>query len=324
MSQIRKDIITGQWVIFASNRHKKPYAFRHMHTVLDEMESDCPFCPGNEDETPKAKYCGKDGKNWDVRVFDNMYPAINMEKYEADNDNFYVSKSGRGVHEIVVDTPNHHMQTSDLNTDEFLNVLEVMQERFIKAKAETGVEYVQIFKNNGPMAGASISHSHWQIMGVPFVPEEQEKYTASFKEYKAKHGTCLMCDIIGHEKEKKLRIVSENEEFIAFTPYASRVSFEIWVVPKKHVSSFAELEKRDLMAFAGFFIKILKKTNKLREGVCYNIGFEDEPCHSEKNLNHWYVKIMPRISAMAGFEYSTFGYINPVLPEDAAKKLRNL
>lgn len=324
MSQIRKDILTGQWVIFAANRHKKPYAFKHMHTVLDNMESDCPFCPGNETETPKTKFCTKKDGKWCIRVFDNMYPAIDIDKYEKDEDSFYISKSGRGVHELIVDTPDHKIQTSQLSTDEFADVVKVMKERLINARDTEGVEYVQIFKNNGPMAGASISHSHWQVMGIPFVPEEQEKYSESFSKYKRENNHCLMCDIIKHEREKKIRIVDETEKFIALSPYASRVSFEIWVVPKKHMSSLAELKEEDMLDFAEIFLKMLNKVDKLRAGVCYNIGFEDETSKSEKGVHHWYVKIMPRISAMAGFEYSTYGYINPVLPEAATKRLREL
>lgn len=176
MSQLRKDVVSGDWVIFASNRRKKPYQFKKRSITPSDVNSDgCPFCPGHEEETPDKIYQnGEDGK-WDIRVFRNLYPAVDTDSYEKNCEDFYTSEAGLGIHEVLVDTPNHLDAPEDFSVEHIWEVLKVLKLRFNAISSEEFIKYVQIFKNNGPEAGASIAHSHWQIMGVSVVPIEQEK-----------------------------------------------------------------------------------------------------------------------------------------------------
>ena len=175
MSEMRKDIFSDEWVVFASNRKDKPYNYKHNKNKIEEnCNKICPFCPGNESMTTPTLYELKNEKGWEIRVFENMYPAVSLTDCENKNDGFYESLGGKGIHEIVVDTPEHKMDTSDENDEHFVKLFKVLGKRLELMMKNKNVEYVQIFKNNGPFAGASITHSHWQIMSIPVLAHEQE------------------------------------------------------------------------------------------------------------------------------------------------------
>ena len=324
MSQLRRDILTGEWVIFASNRRRKPYHFAMKTTPKKEIgNKDCPFCPGNEDKTPDQIYQnGADGK-WNLRVFRNLYPAVDTDSFEKCNEDFYYSEAGIGIHEVLVDTPDHNGDPSQFSEEHMYNILKVLQHRFRVIEDEEFIKYVQIFKNNGPEAGASIDHSHWQIMGVSVVPLEQEKTLRNIMEYRNEKGGCVVCDMVNYEINNKTRIVAENQSFVAFVPYAAKLSFELWVVSKKHVSTFSKLRDDDLKDLGIILKQLLKRVAELRDGICYNLCFEDSPKGRSDEDFHWYMRILPRIGAPAGFEFATGSYINPMLPETAAQKYRS-
>ncbi len=324
MSQMRKDIISGEWVIFASNRRKKPYAFKHNSKIRENPDTVCPFCMGHEScTTPERFRLEKDG-NWEIRVFKNMYPAVDELSFEVNMDNFYDSMEGIGFHEVLVDTPVHNEELHEFSCDHIERVINVLKSRFALFEEMDEIKYVQIFKNNGPMAGASISHSHWQVIGVPIVPCEQERALLSFKNYKEKNGTCLMCDMAEHEIKFGERLVFENAGFAAFIPYAAKFSFEIWVVPKKHISSIAYMGEEEIKYFAEAIKTIISAVKDIKEDLCYNICFQDIPKGHKDEEFHWYMRILPRIGAPAGFEYGTGSYINPILPETAAETVREI
>ncbi len=322
MSQMRKDIFSGEWVIFASNRKDKPYSYKHSNKIEENDKNICPFCPKNENLTPPTVYEIKNGDNWEIRVFENMYPAISPTDYESDNDNFYESIYGYGIHEIVVDTPEHTMDMSNFSNERFVKLFKVFIERIKFMRSQNNIEYIQIFKNNGPLAGASISHSHWQIMGISILAKEQERMLEAFKEHKNKTQRCIMCDIVKHEIEVKKRIISQNDFFVSLVPYASRQSFEVWIIPKRHVSTMPLLNQNELEALVSIFRDMIKRVQSLRDGISFNVCFQEEAKSFPNGLFHWYIKILPRIGTLAGFEQGTRCFINPVIPEFAAEFYR--
>ncbi len=319
MSELRQDILTGEWVIFAGNRMKRPYDFIKKSIPKTDDASGCQFCPGNENLTTNAVYQdGPDGK-WTMRAFPNKYPALSDDSYDYDDEGFYFADSGYGIHEVIVDTPNHNEVIHDFSEDKLLEVLKVLKERFLVISDVDGIEYVQLFKNCGPDAGASILHSHWQIIGVPIVPREQETIQERCEDYKKEYGDCLICDMLEHEDYVDKRIIAENDQFIAFCPYASKMSYETMIAAKEHIRSFGDFDDDALESLAQIFKVILSGIKTLRKDICYNICFQDTPAGMD---GHWYMKILPRMGNPAGFEYGTNSYINPILPEDAAKYMR--
>ncbi|MCI8342035.1 MAG: galactose-1-phosphate uridylyltransferase [Firmicutes bacterium] len=323
MSQIRKDIITGDWVIFASNRRKKPYHFNKKSITTNASSSEnCPFCPGHEAQTPPDKYCDTDGKNWNIRVFENLYPAVESESCDNKTENFYESEAGFGIHEVVVDTPNHFDDPEDFDIAKLIKLFGVIKMRLNDIKNDERIKYIQIFKNNGPEAGASIAHSHWQIIGVPIVPPEQKKAVENMKRYKDENDECVLCKMVVHELKNKERIINENKSFIAIVPYAAKYSFEVMMLPKRHVSSFADFEHEEIEDMASMFSWVLHRVKKLKHDIGYNICFQEKPEEFDDSYFHWYMKIFPRLGSPAGFEFATGCYINPLLPEVAAEKYR--
>ena len=302
MSQFRKNMITGEWVIFAANRRKKPYHFRKKELSLDNSNvSHCQFCPGHEEETPDAVY--QDGTNGKI-------------------EEFYTSNVGIGIHEVLVDTPNHFDTPENFSSVRILKILNVIILRLKEIRKKDFIKYIQVFKNNGPEAGASIAHSHWQIIGIPLVPPKQENTVLNFKKYLEENQRCMLCSMAEYELKNGERIIAENKSFTAFVPYAAKFSFEIMVIPKRHVSSLTNFTKCEIKDMSEILVLIFDKVNTLKNGISYNICFQEKPEGCSESCFHWYMQIFPRLGAPAGFEFATGCYINPLLPEDAAKIYR--
>ena len=323
LSELRQDILTGEWVIFAGNRKKRPYDFIKKSVPKTTGTVDCQFCPGNERFTTDAVY--QDGENgkWSIRVFPNKYPAVSgkVTDEDAGGDGFYTSFRGNGAHEVIVDTPDHFETIQDFDAGHLFRVLKVLRARYENILSRDGIKYVQIFKNCGPDAGASIMHSHWQIIGVPVVPEEQTKTAGTLKSHRIKTGECLICSVLRHERERGIRIVGENSRFTALSPYASRMSYECDIIAKEHISRFSEFDDRALFDLARLLREVLSAVRTLRKEICFNLCFEDTPKGRD---GHWFMRVLPRMGNLAGFEYGTHSYINPVLPEDAAEYMRKI
>lgn len=325
MSELRQDPVSGEWVFFASNRRRRPYDFTMRKIVPKEPGKACAFCPGHEAETTETIFQNRPGKDWSIRVFSNMYPAVHREAPDFAADDFYRNVPGLGLHEVLVDTPDHEGRLHDFTMAHFQEVLEVLQTRCRAIRGAEEVAYVQVFKNCGPDAGASIAHSHWQLLGTPVLGKVQADQQARSLEYLEKTGHCMVCDMLQKEQRDGRRIIAENAGFLAFAPYASRSSFEVWVAAKTHVASFADFEAEQRRALGDLLLPILKCIPKLRDGVGYNICFQDAPKGAAyEDTFHWYCRLLPRIGAPAGFEYGTGNRINPVLPEFAAAKYREL
>lgn len=310
MSEFRRNPFTGEWTLYAQNRKQRPYQFQ-WRTVNQKEDMDCPFCIGNEARTTPAIYQdGVDGA-WHVRVFPNMYPAVDTATAQESQEMFYEQVIGGGQHEVLVDTPKHGQTIDQLSCQEIFHVLQVLQMRYESIRAKPETKYVQIFKNCGAEAGMSIQHSHWQIIGVPIVPERIRKMI-----YLGMRNGCKFCDMLAYEQQQRNRIAAENTEFLAIAPYASRFPYELWVLPKAHMISFAELHTEHLQQLSALLHDILPKVKALRANVGYNICLMDAP-KSGENF-HWHLQILPRIGGFAGFEHATDCFINTVYPEDAA------
>ncbi|HIT73107.1 MAG TPA: galactose-1-phosphate uridylyltransferase [Candidatus Fimicola cottocaccae] len=318
MSELRRNPITGEWVTFAVKRGARPYDFVKKSEAKKDSSKTCPFCPGNENETTKEVF-QNDDKNWSIRVFPNKYPALDFGDCDFENHSFYENMNGVGIHEVIVDTPNHNEKIYDFSSEHFLDVIKVLKMRFDDMKKRDFIKYIQIFKNNGAEAGMSLVHSHWQIIGVPVMGRIQNDTLFNALEYRKKHNSCVMCDMIKNEIKENKRVVSENENFVAFTPYASKMSYELWIAPKEHISSFGEFNEKHIEDFTNIFHNMLKRVSLINKDISYNICFMDSPIDENKKYFHWYVKIVPRIGNFAGLEFSTGTFINPVMPEDAAE-----
>jgi UDPglucose--hexose-1-phosphate uridylyltransferase len=307
--ELRKDYVLDRWVIISQGRSKRPKQFKEKGMVTKKVDI---FAFGNEKMTPKeiGRVC--DGKKWKIRWFANKFPAVDSkgESLIKTDNKYFTFSSAYGVHEVIVETRLASKQLSDLPASHIKQVLQVYANRILDLSAKKGVAYVSVFKNHGAKGGTSIVHSHSQVIAYNKVP------AVVLEEAEACRNGCPYCEILEVEKKSHRRCF-ENKNFVAFTPYASRFNYEIWVFPKEHLTNITQFSNQQFMDMASILKKILVKLKKL--GVDYNFFLHYAP--SGKDL-HFHIEVCPRIATWGGFELATEATINSVSPEAAAKFYR--
>lgn len=331
MPELRKDPILDHWVAFAKDRALRPSDFEAV--PRRRPGAVCPFCEGNEHLTPselmrvRREGAGEDSARWEVRVVENKYPAVHPDReYRADKIEGILLQSipGFGAHEVIIESPRHILSLTELSALEFTRVIEVYRARFLAHRSDSRPMYPMLFKNNGPEAGASLEHAHSQLIVLPTVPSVTRAELEAARRYREAHGECVFCDLIAREISTKERLVAESESFAAFCPFAARFSYETWVLPKCHAGRFESLDDSLLAEFSRLFLSVLRRIEAVLDRPAYNYYIHTSPLKTENDCGcyHWHLEITPRLSKMAGYELGSGYYINPVLPEDAASRLR--
>ncbi len=309
--ELRKDYILNRYVIVSQTRGNRPHQF---DTIATQDVGNCVFCPGHENETPPEIMRIPDGKgSWKVRVIPNKFAAAESfgnPLIKTDNS-YYTFSDAYGFHEVIIESPDHAHQLWDAPTENIVELLGIYKKRVIDLSKRPNIKSVTLFKNSGRDAGTSIVHTHTQIVANNIVSPQIEEELFAIKKYK----TCPYCDILDREKNS-LRRCFENNSFIAFTPYASRFHYEVWIFPKKHVCSFVQFSSEETSNLAEMMRLILQKLKSLNAPYNYLFHF------SEDALYHFHVEFIPRLAIFAGFEYGSNITINSVSPEDAAKFYR--
>lgn len=311
MAELRKDYILDRYVIVSASRGKRPHEFRQ-EEIKEESKKDF-FAPGNEDLTPPEIGRIETPEGWKMRWFPNKFAAVTPEgDPELRTDNRYFTySSAYGHHEVIVETPGDE-QLWDLPEKDIKKLLEVYADRIKELSEKDSIKYVSVFKNHGKAGGTSLIHSHSQVIAYNKIPEQVKEKTDAVK----KHEACPYCEIIGIEKSS-FRRCYENKSFAAFTPYASRFHFEIWVFPLKHIRSMDEMDEAMMKDLAEILKKIFSKLKELN--APYNMEIFYSP---ESEDMHFHIEISPRLAIFAGFEILTGDVINSLSPEEAAKFYR--
>ena len=329
MTELRKDPIVGRWVIISTERAKRPHEFPQ--EPPSRHEGMCPLCPGSERMTPpEILACRQGGEpndpNWTLRVVSNKFPALRIEgDLGKAADGIYDRMNGIGAHEIVIESERHDVDLFDLPEKRFEDVLWAYRERLLDLKKDRRFKSVIVFKNHGSAAGASLVHSHSQLIALPVVPKRVIEEMTGCREYYRFRDRCLFCDIIVQEMEQKSRIVEEGSEFLAFAPYAPRFPFETWIVPKRHQCAYEMIEPDQMRALAAVFRRTLRRLNLALENPPFNFIIHSAPFQEgAADFFHWHVEIMPKLTKVAGFEWGSGFYINPTPPEESAKYMREL
>ncbi|MEW6599677.1 MAG: galactose-1-phosphate uridylyltransferase [Nitrospirota bacterium] len=328
MPELRKDPISGRWVIISIERGKRPSDFGMR--VSPKKGGFCAFCEGNERTTPPEimAFRSDGGKpntpGWSLRVVSNKFPALNVEgQLNRSGEGIFDRMNGVGAHEVIIECPDHNMTLSSMPLKSVEEVLWAFHHRITDLKKDTRFKYVLVFKNEGDEAGASLEHTHSQLIALPIVPHlvEEELYQAE-QYYKYKER-CIFCDIINQETADKKRVISENDDFIAIAPFAPRSPFETMILPKRHESSF--YPRGNFRLLAGILQRTLKQIDKVLDLPPYNLMIHTSPFKNEENeYYHWHIEIIPKLTKIAGFEWGSGFYINPTPPEEAAKFLREV
>lgn len=332
MPELRKDPIIDRWVIIATERGKRPHDFVIEPDVV--KGGFCPFDQGNEHTTPPELFAFRDPgtppntPGWHLRVVNNKFPALFMRPEDQINrqgEGMFDKMNGIGTHEVIIEHPDHQALLTTITIEEFMTVLEAYQQRMGTLAQDPRYKYVLIFKNWGRAAGASLEHTHSQLIGLPIVPElVQEEIQGSKFYYKWKER-CVFCDMVRQELQQQVRVVLENQEFVALCPFAPRSPFEVWILPKNHHSSYMGLNDASSRHLAEIFSATLKRLEKSLGKAPYNFILHTAPLREPDMPHyHWHFEIMPKLTLMAGFEWGSGFFINPTPPEDAAQYLREV
>ncbi len=328
MPELRRDPVIGRWVIISSERGKRPSDFAR--EPEPETGKLCPFCPGHEDKTPPEilAYCDpgreRNKSGWWVRVVPNKFPALQIEgSINRQGDGMYDKMNGIGAHEVLIESPDHKKEIPDLEDKQVEDIFWSFRDRITDLRKDTRFEYILVFKNRGSAAGASLSHPHSQLIATPMVPVRVRQEVAGSKLFYDYKERCVFCDMIAQEMQENIRVVAENDHFIAIEPYAPRFPFETWVLPKVHDSHFEDIQKAENSSLAKIMKKVLHKIKVVLEDPPYNYIIHNSPLKdSPLPYYHWHIEIMPKLSKVAGFEVGTGFYINPTPPEEAAQFLK--
>ncbi len=264
-----------------------------------------------------------DTPGWKLRVVPNKYPAVNIENAPgAQEAGVFYSCNNFGAHEVIIETPETTSRLEDLPVEAIAEVFKAFKQRIASLKGDYRLKYVLIFKNQGFAAGASLLHSHSQLIALPIVPKEVKEEMRGAQRYFDKQNRCIFCDIILQELKNDIRVVYEAAEAIAIAPFAARVPFETWILPKTHASHFETTDDAHLKHLAVAFKIVMQKLNFALQSPSYNFVLHTAPLQQTSTRNyHWHLEILPRLENVAGFEWGTGFYINSISPEAAAQFL---
>jgi len=327
MSELRKDYVKNKWVSISSQRAYKPNDFPTGKVEIFRNPSGfCPFCEGNEAATPpEIAALGREqgepnSKGWLVRAVPNKFAAFSLEgELEENRNGIYQFYNGLGKHEVIVETPNDELDFHELPLERMEMIISLFKQRYNELAQDPRIKYIQIYKNRGLFGGASLIHTHSQIVCLPFVPSENVGMPQWYRE----KGSCLICDILKQEQESQERIVYEGDQFIIICPYASRFPYESWIVPKRHTEQFGELSEVEEKELAWLCKKISVAIVNEVGNPSYNFVINTAPVNTAHEPGyHWYMEFTPRLLVPAGVEIATGVFINPMAPEIAAPILK--
>lgn len=345
-SEMRHDWLADRWVIMAPQRSARP----NDYVIAPPRELDntnCPFCAGHEDLTPTAvqsystqSSCG--ATHWNVRVVPNKFPAVNsalrglveipkcaipVEVAEAGDAsiNLFQRRDLTGGHEVIVESPQHLHSISQLDRQAAQLVFTAYRDRLRYWLDERGLAYGVVFKNVGADAGASLVHTHSQLIATDILPADVARATERMELFMARESTCLFCRMAEDELEQKVRLVERTADFVAFCPFASRFPSMVTILPTEHESRFQTLTEDKLAQLSWLTHRLVRRIEHCFPDAAYNFIIHTSPNRPRAPESiHWRIELFPRITKVAGFEWGSDCYINPLAPESAAAALRNV
>jgi UDPglucose--hexose-1-phosphate uridylyltransferase len=323
--EIRRNLITGEWVVVAPERARRPQAQAASapQEARPERRADCPFCPGNEGSTPGLTLSLGEPE-WRVRAFPNRFSLLapQGEPWRREEGR-QLSTAAVGPHEVFCETRRHDLALARLPPDQVGDVVRAWHARATAFHADARVAWVSLFKNHGAAAGASQEHAHSQIVGLPMVPAASAERAARAERHHAETGRCLVCATLEDELAAGGRVVQETERFVSFIPWAALSPFHLWIFPRRHAASFALAEPAELAELGAHLQRLLRRVDLALHDPPFNLVVQSvPPGRAGSPALHWYLSVVPRIGRAAGFELGTAMYVNASLPEDCARQLR--
>lgn len=329
MPELRHNVMTKEWVIIAIERAKRPEEFakkEQERKVIPAFVPTCPFCPGNEKMTPPETYVVPDTTGWKVRVTPNKFAALS---YVGERERFAQgirrSVSGVGIHEVIIETPDHSKTMALMKDGDVETVIQTYLNRFNFASADPRVEQVTLFKNHGEAAGTSLEHPHSQMIATPVItPQVRDRLINSLRHFD-EFGECLYCRVLEVEQKEGTRVVYETQHFVSLVQYAALSPFSMLIMPRRHMACFPEINDAEAADLAHNLRVTLAKLYYGLKNPDFNYVLRTAPIeYKGVRYYHWYVSIIPRLTRVAGFELGSGMFINVSLPEEDARFLREV
>jgi len=329
MPELRKDPIFGRWVIIATERAQRPSDYARGAPEADAQEA-CPFCEGREAETlpeiaaVRANGSAPNTPGWQVRVVPHKYAVLRIEgATDATLSGMHLKMGGVGAHEVIIESPRHDEHPAVMPPEQLASALWMYRERYRDLNRDQRFKYLLLFRNHGRFAAAHVAHPISQLIALPIVPKRASEELEGAQRFFAREGRCVFCDIIRQEQAEQTRLVCQNDDFIAFAPYAAWCPFELWILPKAHAASFGQLGDEQIPSLAKILREALGRYHACLGNPPYHYVVHTAPYTGRADhYYHWHIEAFPRFSLVAGFESGSGFYINTTPPEDAARYLR--
>lgn len=327
MSELRLNRITGDWVIVASTRAKRPEDFIRQPPPppAPDYVSACPFCPGNEDFEHTHREPSEDG-GWEFRIVRSKFPALEPEgEKDLLSQGLKRWMPGVGYHEVLIESPKHNTGLWDQSPFRIGTILEAMKMRYHEMIDDHRIELVVLFKNHGPSSGTSLDHPHCQIVATPLMPTDVRRRLVDAIRYFDENSACLFCTTLAEELSDQWRIIHKSPHFISYIPFAALSPFHTLIFPRHHSPDFGMTSKDEIQDLAVHLRLVLRKINRGLLNPDFNFVVRSLPLRAaDPRCFHWYVSIIPRVSQAAGFELGSGMYINAAIPEQSAAFLRGI
>ncbi|HRY82642.1 MAG TPA: DUF4921 family protein [Candidatus Moranbacteria bacterium] len=327
ISELRQDLVTGDWVVVSKIRSRRPDEFiKKEKELIEENPNDCLFCnPEASGQEKDVLIYNTTDNDWSLRVFPNKFPAFSRPsggqiKHKEEGPYFWMDSIG--YHEVIV-TKDHYDHIGKMEPLGVAEILDAYQSRYIDLMNKKSVNYIDIFHNHGASAGASITHPHSQLIAIPVISPYVESELDGAEKYHRQNKHCAYCAMIEWEMEHKKRIVFENDDFLLFCPFASRSNFEMWVIPKKHKPYFERISEKEKISGGEALHEAIKRLSEKLNNPDFNFYIHTSPCDGKDYPHfHWHIEILPKLNIWAGFEISTGIEIITMNPEEASEFLR--
>lgn len=339
ISELRQDLVTGEWIVVATGRARRPddFAKPRDREQIPESAEGCPF--ETLHENAKAVYTSAGERfaypgehrpdtdaPWWLEVVPNKYPAFGYGECAVEHGvGPYRFQDGVGVHEVVI-TRDHTRSIAQMSPGEVAVLIRAYRDRYLALRDEGCVEYISIFHNHGAAAGASIAHPHSQIIAIPVIPPDVSRSLIGSGAYFAKTGKCVHCVMIEFEALEGRRIIYENQDFVVCCPFAPRQAFEVRIFPKRHAPYFEVLTEREIQHAGDALRQAVARLDRALAGPAYNFFIHTAPTADGQSVAHyhWHLEIVPKTAVWAGFEIGTGIEISTISPESAAGYLRDI
>ncbi len=328
MPELRQNRFTKEWVIVATERARRPeeMAVKRERKPLPPHVATCPFCPGNEQLTPPEVMRIGNGAGWRVRVVPNKFAALSRDSdLQRTFRRSRRSMHGFGIHDVIVETPDHSLTTALLPDEHVGEILRCYKQRFDELSVDPRIAHVTIFKNHGADAGTSLEHPHSQLIATPVISSQVRARMYEALRHFDEFGECMFCSALEEDLEEKSRLVLTSDHFIVVEPFASASPFSTYIYPRRHMASFGYISEPEIADLARVLRTVLAKLYVGLKNPDFNYSIRTAPAEcAGVTYYHWYVSIIPRLTRVAGFELGSGMFINTVLPEAAAEYLRNV